>query len=576
MKGNEMISIDDLVSTCRAIELLSHGVDISQLDTLKQYWNIKDNKLQSKLSPNVARIAKIKLDESVTDYLQWPIGAYFVREGVDWLTVFEENLTDEEKAETTINVDLDTFKGVMKVLKIKNFAQYSDIDIATYYPEYYEELAKARAEFDTKDLTDCQMVEELSLANNRTNLIAMLMCSEYPKEVGEAVLKAYDNPDKDFEIDALKDYEVIDNRIYIKVPPMDLSAHASHFTCNKRVLENIKYIVISRNPYDYYFCSYGSNIQSCYSINGTNHGWHGAVPLSAVKGSYIIYGADNKCNKINIINGKKWNVPHMYFRAWGWLSKDGRLLVDRAYPDPDLAQYDRDEILDLLTPFLKYDVFKTCKKPITTELKYGKELCAWWRSYEGHMYPDSTSYWKADSDEIVYRGICYGTRNFIGTCPLNRSLLNIMHDISSIDDNIQYADDYQIVNGVLSHARKCPITNLPILPEETVSPFAKMFKDKVDGDVLVGTYCDGYFKADISSIKISDNCGSKIRFRNMNNESSWKDGSTINFRTRFSCDTVPIKVFKETITGAVKSSHYKYVIMRYIEGDRVTYVKYRG
>ena len=568
-----MISIKDLVETCRAIELLSYGVDISKLDGLKQYWNSKENKLQSKVSPNIVHDACVVLDTSVSEFLQWPIGTYFIRHDTEWFTVFEESLTDEEKALKKIVVDLDTFKGVMKVLRIKSFATYSDIDVNTYYPEFYEELAKERAKFDCTDVTECELIDKLTLQKTRQNLIAMLMCSEYEDKVAKAVLKAFDNPDEDFEIPALKSFKVIDNRLYIRVPDMDREEFKSNVSSDLTA-DKIKYIVISRNPYDFYFCSYGSNIQSCYSINSTNFGWYGAVAMSPIKGYYMIYGTDGKCNDINIINGKKWSVPRMFFRAWGWLASNGNLMVDRIYPDGSWRLPDRNDVLNFLSPFLGYDCMN-CKKSMSMKLKYGKELATWYDEHKCHMYPDSVNIGRATDDEIVYRGICYGTRNFVGHCSLSNDLLYIMHRISSIADGLEYNKDYTILNGVLSTLRRCPITDLPILPTETKSFFAKFFKEKIDGPLLVGTFCDGYFKMDTCTyLKSSPTCAT-IMSSNANG-TSVKDGNCYYFYPRFSNTSIPIKVFKEQMTGYVKSSPFAYVIIRYIEDDRVTFVKYKG
>lgn len=567
-----MISIKDLVDTCRAIELLSYGIDITTLDNLKQYYNTKDNSLQSRVSPNIIHQVIIKLNNDVADMLEWPIGTIFKREEAEWFTIFEDALTDEEKKLKVITVDKDTFKSVMKILKKKGLVSYPDIDLDLYYPEFYKDLMEARKVFDTKDLKDCQMPKELSLAENRQNLIAMLMCAEYPEDIGKAILNAYDNPVKDFEIPALADYEVIDNRIYIKIPPSDIEVFKDKFE-KSPFADKLKYIVISRNPYDFFFCSYGSNIQSCFSLNSTNFGWYGITAMSACKGLYMIYGADSKCNKINIINGKKWNVPHTYFRAWGWLAKDGKLLVDKIYYDGSWALYNRMNIHHLLSPFLGYDVYEYCNAHVIRDLKYGKDLLNWFKVHKCHMYPDSVTY---GDTAVTFNGVGYGNRSFIGSCPLRRSLLDIMHTINEVAEGITYSNIHTIVNGILSNVKKCPVTGLPILPTETVSPYSKLFKDKVDGDVLVGTYCDGYFKADTCSMPDFDRIGQAIKYFSDSDRLSERNDGKFYFRNAFSNKYIPIKVFKEQMAGAVKNSPLKYVVIRYIEGDKVTYVKYRG
>lgn len=563
-----MISIQDLTSCCQAVEFLHYGVDITKLDTLKGYYNPVEKKIQTRISPKIENII-IKLSQDVIDFLEWPIGNLFIREGSQWSAMFVEGMSEDDKKVKAIEIDLDSFKQVMTILKDKGFCDFFDIPRSDYDKDYEKKITEMRKNWNYHDTSFAKdMIENLSIDKTRINLTAMLSCSMFPDKVGEAILKAFNNPADDFEIEALKDYEIIDNRMYIRLSELDIDDFLKATgSIPNNYTKDLKYIVISRNPYDYYFCSYGSNIQSCFSINGTNFGWYGITGLSSCKGNFLVYGTSGRCNKINIINGQKWNVPRMIFRFWGWLGEDNKLYIDRCYPSGDWA-IDRNKICKILTQFLKYDVYNTCCNRQQIPLKYGKEMHEFQRTYRLHWYPDSV-----DENVREYHGVCYGKRDFIGNCPLRRSLLSIMQQIQSVSPAFTYTNDYNILNGVLTKIKLCPITNVPILEEETVSPYAKFFKEPIKA-LAVATFCDGYFKGDVAS-RIPQS-GSSVKMIFDDDSASNIDSSSAYFTRHFSYKTVNIKVFKETITGLAKKSCYNCILVRYVEGDKVTYVKYQG
>ena len=201
-KGKNMIDMIEMVNCIRAIELLHYGVDITKLDTLKQYWNIKEKKLQSKLSGNIGNFI-CQIDDKVANFISWPLGKFFERRGQEFSAVIEET----EPVNCT--VDLDTFKKVMTILKIKQWCKFSNIRVEDYDSEYQARLKKMKAEWNYHDISEASMVQELSHDAVQDNLHCMLTFCKYGKEATEAILKQYNNSPKSFEIDALKDYEVI-------------------------------------------------------------------------------------------------------------------------------------------------------------------------------------------------------------------------------------------------------------------------------------------------------------------------------------------------------------------------------
>ena len=556
-KGKNMIDMIEMVNCIRAIELLHYGVDITKLDTLKQYWNIKEKKLQSKLSGNIGNFI-CQIDDKVANFISWPLGKFFERRGQEFSAVIEET----EPVNCT--VDLDTFKKVMTILKIKQWCKFSNIRVEDYDSEYQARLKKMKAEWNYHDISEASMVQELSHDAVQDNLHCMLTFCKYGKEATEAILKQYNNSPKSFEIDALKDYEVIDNRIYIKLPQFDMDF------IDGRDTSDLKYLVISRNVYDYFFCSYGSEIQSCYSLTSSHYGFYGMVALSACKGNFLVYLTTGKPNKINLINGVKWSVPRMLMRCWAWLGTNGKLYLDRSYIGNSWSAWER-ELRRLIYSYLDNNEL-TYALPQT--LKYADDMIKWHAEHQYRFYPDSIKV-----NDFKFYGVCKGDRQFVGRGePFNTTLFNMLQSVNSVPTGFRYIERYQIVDGVISPLRLCPITNLPLKADETVSKYAKYFKEPVSR-LAVLSYCEGKFKADCSTV----DC--RVEGRNLvidaNNKSSCsrKEGSIFKFFkdwTTSAYNPVPIKTFKETITGLAKDSTFDCILVRYIEDDRVTYVKYKG
>ena len=549
-----MIDMTELVQCIRAIELLHYGVDITKLDTLKQYWNIKEKKLQSRLSENIGDFL-CHLSTDAAEFLQWPLGKIFVRRGQE----FSANVNSDEPI--NCEVDLDTLKKVMTILKMKGWCNFNSISPEKYDSEYKKRMEKIRREWDYHDTSEATMVQELSHDAVKDNLHCMLTLCEYGDEATKKIIEQYDNSPKSFEIDALKDYEVIDNRIYIKIPQFDIEDI-------EKDTKDLKYLVISRNVYDYFFCSYGSEIQSCYSLTSSHYGFYGMVALSACKGNFIVYLTTGKANKINIINGVKWAVPRMFTRSWAWLGTDGKLYLDRSYTGCSWSSYER----QLRKLIYKYLDNNEGTQSLPQTLKYANDMVEWHANHRFRFYPDSIKV-----RDFRYYGVCCGDRSFVGGSePFDRTFFNRTQDIREVPKGFEYVAKYDIVDGIITKIRLCPITNLPLRPDETVSKYAKFFKEPIQ-NLAVLSYCEGNFKCDCSTIR--DVQVSDLRINpTYTGSNSKKEGSCYRFYKYWSgvYGNIPIKAFKEAITGLAKRTSFDYILVRYIEDDHVTYVKYKG
>lgn len=567
-----MISVEDMLNCCRAIELLHNGVDITQLDTLKQYYNPKTKKLQSRISEHIPNKFIIKLEPAVCEFLDWVIGEYLIRDGTSFKSCFERGLLSDESY-INIVIDLKTFKEVMTILKRKNLTTFADIPQKDYDDEYVKMIEEQRKTFDYTNVDDAKpMIEALSNVNIRQNLEVLLALSKYPDELGNKILQAFDTVETDFEIKDFNKYKIIDKRLYIKIPQF-----VKDDITDKHYMKDFNYLVISRNPYDYYFCSWGSSIQSCFSLNSTCRGWHGIVPMSTAKGSFLVYGTSGVPNKISIINGTKWPCPRILFRFWGWLKPDGTLLSDKWYIGIEFNNASSDVIDKLkqyVTNLFGYN-YKDLLNKAAYLLKYGEEYYKIQKEYNCNWYPDSV---RDDiiEEQFCYRGIGYGLRCFIGKFPLdnNYTIQSEGQKITKISPTFTYTNRYCIIDGILSKTKICPITNLPILETESQSKYAKYFTKPVK-ELLILTYLDGCYKLD-KATSMSNNYS--IYVSEEGNQLSYKDCNKFYLTPQMSSTEkkINIKSFKEMITGCAKTSKYECVLVRYIEDDKVTFVKYKG
>lgn len=567
-----MIAADELVICARVIELLHYGVDVTKLDTYRQYYNPKSKTVISRLTENVPDFL-FKISDETAEFLQWPLGNYFKREGNKFFSIFEEKLTDAEKAMVSCEIDLLTFKQIMMVCSTKSWCYFSEYKPSDYDPEYEARIKKMRAEWDFTDTSDCELIKDLAKDKIEDNFHALLTLCEYTKERSEELIEQFNHPETDFEIKGLEKFKPIDGRIYIKLPPFELDNIRSKY--DSQYARDIKYLVISRNPYDYFFCSYGSEFQSCYALNSSHYGWYGMVGMAGCKGNFIVYLSSGKVNKINVISGKKWNVPRMLLRCWGWLADDGRLLLDRAYCSDQVHNIERDLYNYICNTLLGYDCDKVLFKAVHIPLKYSKQLVKTWHKTRYHMYPDSVKV-----ENFEYRGICYGDRQFVGgNEPFDRNFLSRMQEISNVPVGYRYKKAYNIVNGELTELKLCPITQLPITSSESKSFYAKFFKEPIKS-LAVLTYCDGWYKIDAATQNKLSEGSSKIWFDLKNKGAcSYRDsGNVYRLFKNFSAGdhNIGIKPFKEWVTGAAKTTGLDYIIVRYIEEDRVTFVKYKG
>lgn len=570
-----MISVDDLKLVTQAIEFLYHGVNIEEVTDFKQYYNSVTKKFQSKVSPNIKGLLIHYSDECLKIFNHF-YGSYMVRIGPNTYNAkYESGLTDEDKALTTVEVSADMLKKVMMTLFNMKATGFSGINMSLYDPDFQERLNKIRKEWDYKEIKHCPMMDTLTNDKVKQNLEVLLTMGEYPLELSKKILEHLDSDEDDFEIDALKGYKIIDHRLYIPISPADMYEMECSLCDDEEMLKDIRdtrYIVISRNPYDYFFCSYGSAIQSCYSINSSYHGGYGMYTMSYMKGHYIVYGTHGNGIKCNVINGKKWNVPHMYWRCWAWLSDDNELCLDRIYGGNNCGEQFVKTFGKLIRKFIGHD-YNYFNGTCTLDLKYGEDYYKWFKNYKLRTYTDSV---RIDTNPVVYRGICNGNRDYMGSKRPTTDIISACRNITEVSPTFHLTGKPYVKNGVLCVMKICPITQLPIDDAQERSFYSKFYKEPLE-DLTVVTFCDGCFKLTETS-KISKSCqdfnGFYIYSEQSTGFSEMRAHDIILIKS-FSLGVTSLPVFKEKIKQLLNKSTINNVLLKVVDDDSVQYIKYR-
>lgn len=573
----------DIMYTLRAVEFMSHGIDVSSFDNIdmfKGFVNSKTHKYISKLSENVTDFL-IKLDDDCKNILGITSDTV-LRHDRNYKLIFPDTPAAEEIAgkEPSIILTKDILVETIRVLYNKKFLTYEGVDKFLLDPDLEERLKKIDAEFKPNAKPTGTILESLSKEKTSHNFgvitaAAYHMCPEIKCKM----LDYFKDDHKDFNIDTLKDFEVIDDRIYIGISEADRYRISERMNTQYGVtnpdIDDFKYIVVSKNLYDYYFCSYGSEFQSCYSTTSTYKGWFGMFPYGTTDGHFIIYGTKDKAIKVGMTSeSNKWEAPYMYFRCWGWASTDNKILLDKPYTN-------RQNLFSVVKDLILSKYFEI-ERSTLTNIRSSKECGEIWKTYSLRFYPDSVRV----NDQFKFN-YASGTRDNVGSVKpyygrckdRDNSLKNELDMIISVSDSFDPYKEYHVTDdGVLVNPKVCPKTHLLIDESETESKYAKYLSCPLEScqKFAVVTYIDGYFKLDTCTNPRPEWTGTfKIQSCTIGaSTGSFKDGLCLcpSFSSR---EKLAIKPFKEYLKGNINNSDIDLLLLRYVDGDKVTYIKYK-
>lgn len=527
-----------LLNVLKAAELLSKGIDISKLsfEEFKQVLVNKEGKIVKKVTPLVEDFV-IHIDD-MDVCPQFYKNSNIKRTGRSY-----SFCTDSDTVNLTLEPD--TFKQIVRTL-YKLYDITGGLD-KIYYDEEYE---KEYNNFNRFGGAPKKFTELLSKDKVRENfkILTSVIYQRIPSLKIE-LLRAFEKEYDHFNIKGLEDKPVIDNRLFIKI------------RVDER-LEKEEYLVISKNLYDYYWASQGSYIQNCYSLTSEFHGLYGMLPFGIADGHYIVYTTKDNPNEYSIISGTKWKVPFMGMRCWAWTSEDGELVLDKKYGHCHSAF---DNYLS--------ETFPTRICILDSDLS--SEMVRIFNTYKARWYPDSIRNLERDDveDKDIIFSYASGKRAFIGyERPTDRgTMAEMFANIDSVDTNINYEEDVREVDGVLCNAFVCPYTGLVTPKSLGESPYARFFKKHPVKNLVVMSYMDGYFRGVCSSVQNGYEDGSVVF--NENRYTSELSYSTLwlGKRTSFRVSLQKLKNFLETNK---KFFNFDALLLKCVEGDRVSYIKY--
>lgn len=386
-----------------------------------------------------------------------------------------------------------------------------------------------------------------------------VLLSIYPQNIRASLWEYYKKPDKDWSVlkKMFPDAKIVEDRMFIPVKPSVLFSYAGMFNNSKE-----KYIVVSKNIYDYFFCSYGSSFQSCYSLNSSHFGFYGMIPMALTDNHFIVYCTDKEPSLESIMGGSKWYIPYMYFRCWAWVSENDELLLDKLYPseyDAYKKMFIQDCGFNMKGSFYSTEKFLKNPKRIETVLQLG---CT--------FYPDSL--------RVQSKGFfrCEGTRNFVGYKRPDignfRTVLAYYKNISDISEHIDLSKELSIFDGKLINPKRCPITNMIIPDTDDVHWFASRLSKPVSS-LLIVDYRNGYFNLFCYSDR-TDN--GYIRIYPDDEGCSERTSPDVFWLThRDSCDRLSWQAFENSFRQAVSRNKETLgaVYIRRIMNDEIKFIR---
>ena len=556
----------------KAIEFLYAGMDITKI-AAEQYSLVPSN---GSLAGAGATDFCITFDKDTQDFLQLT-NPHLYRKGRSYSNVSDKYLTDEHIT-SSITVSKEILFSTMKVLKDTGIDSYDKIDEVVFNPELLKELEEIRKSWDYTKALDCEIKNKLKIADTELEFKALVALADYPQELPVKMYNAYMSQ-RNFVLKSFKDFEITDNRIIIplsKADKYDLKAYLKLKEVSSETIDSLlkmEAIVISKNPLDYFYCSYGNSFQSCYALNSSYKGWYGYLPFCITDESFIVYGTSGKVVKTGIISGNKFHQPQMFWRTWGYADDNGNLLIDKKYRGSGKSY---DCLVEYCCKFLTDNFGVICDRHGADERALwndGTGIGSIWDEYDLKFYSDSLS---IDEDIVSF---CYGqgsrgdSKGYIPEWMRKfDTFINYASTVISISKDLDLSKPSTVINGVLMNPHLCPITNLYIPISEKQHYFAKYLKEPVKNCCIL-TYINGTVFTDASTYpNINPTEGHLHIATNKSLTREWHAGNlfTADYTTKSAGDVISLKTLKEFLKGNIKDSGFDAIILRIVEEDKVT------
>lgn len=574
-----MLKDNEIMVCLKTIELLSHEIDVSSYDYehIKNTFVTNKGNVISKVSSNVDDYY-FQFDESCSKYGLY--SSYACRSG----RAYELLSTVPEGTVINTIVNEEILLGVIRMLYKNKVLSFSNIPVEILDEEYMKKISECRKNFDRKSFKPDVFIEKMTKEKTRDsfNALVNIIYKDVP-EVLKGIVDVYNKDFEHFNIAGFEDYPVYDGRLFIPLNDADLFDIKSYIKTNiykgfkvPEEWEGMKYLVISKNPYDWFFCSYGSMIQSCYSINSSHFGLFGTLPFIMSDDTYMFYVTKEHPAQFNLFadGAGKIDIPYTYFRSWMYVEKDTRKpILDKMYGrGDDVASYTRDAmyatVLRTLGLSYSYD-----DKSNSKYIASGEDMLNIFKKYKLKFYPDSLYRESSSTKEFKFKLNC-GEKNFIGDYnwgAFNRdkySPADCLKCIKSVAKGFDVLKPSIIVSNVLTNLKLCPITGLRICQDVDKSPYAKYLNSPVT-NTIVFTYIDNMCYVCESTKQLSKD---SIKYENTIDQLSSKDLFT-------SMPSHPNKIslenLKNILKGNVETSGFDVILLKVVDADKISFIKYK-
>lgn len=424
----------------------------------------------------------------------------------------------------------------------------------------FKDLDTTPVDYSKQDI-DCPLKD----FSNDYELRSLIALADYPVELAERLWEC--RKEDNWCLKEFKDFPKYNNRVFIKLTDADRALL-------KRYGETSKYIVISKNPLDYFYCSYGNSFQSCFALNSGMSCWYGYVPFASTPESYMVYLSDGTVTDVSLLNGKKFHLPQMYLRCWAYAGKDGELIVDKFY------RSDNSYIMPMIkflsskfnALFLKNDSNK--ERDLYNK---GKGIYKIWDKYDLRFYSDSlrkcgsTIYFKYGDG---LRGDTVETERRWRDSEGNGTFTEYCKKVKDVEKDIAFDKPIALVDGILCNPVICPITNMPITKDKDKSPYAKYFTKPVK-DLCIVNFIDDKIWWSYNTLKESQ--GGNDLIVSVTKDPTKLDGGLLRIRNRaYESVGVPLKRLKELLKADIEDTAFDAILLRVVEDDKVTCQVFRN
>lgn len=424
----------------------------------------------------------------------------------------------------------------------------------------FKDLDTTPVDYSKQDI-DCPLKD----FSNDYELRSLIALADYPVELAEKLWEC--RKEDNWCLKEFKDFPKYNNRVFIKLSDADRALLKRHGKTSK-------YIVISKNPLDYFYCSYGNSFQSCFALNSGMSCWYGYVPFASTPESYMIYLSDGTVTDVSLLNGKKFHLPQMYLRCWAYAGKDGELIVDKFYRSDD--SYIMPMIKFLSSKFNALFLRNASDKERDLYNK-GKGIHKIWDKYGLRFYSDSL---RRNGSSVYFK---YGDGLRGDTIETNRRwrdsqghgiFTEYCKKVKDVEKDIAFDKPIALVDGILCNPIICPITNMPITKDKDKSPYAKYFTKPVK-DLCIVNYIDDKIWWSYNTLNESQT-GNDLMV-SVTNDSTELEAGMLKIRNKaYGSVGVPLKRLKELIKAGIEYTCFDAILLRVVEDDKVTCQVFRN